>query len=419
MTKYPILHLTTRETKKPYIPPPPPPAKYEEAVGWARIEEGYKQALRGKRKYTREAVNYDLLSELNNVELWRALKAIEVRPDPAQRQKEYRPGKYRHKTITEPKTRSLHIPQLRDKIVQLTIHEELQSIFRPVFVNRSFACQYGKGPIRAAFNVQHDMRVARMKWGEDAAVIKLDVKKYFYSIDRQVLKQLLAKRFKKLKKKRPELYEDLLRFYRLLCKVIDSSPEGETGIPLGNVSSQDFANIVLNEVDQFCIRFLGAKLYTRYMDDIIIIAPNKETAREWLAKIRQFIKEKLHLDLNSKTKIFYLRQGVNAYGYKIKATHLELRTTSKRREKRRVKAMIAKLREGKKTRKEIQQEVNSWLGFARWASAYNLAKKIFAPYRFIQVEGVLPYGAISRNRAARRVLQQRNNPQAARQAVAA
>lgn len=145
------------------IPPPPPPAKYEDAVGWERIEDGYKQALRGKRKYTREAVTYDLLSEVNNVELWRALKAIKARPDPAQRQKEYRPGPYRHKTITEPKTRSLNIPQLRDKIVQLAIHEELQSIFRPVFVDRSFACQYGKGPIRAAFNVQHDMRVARMK----------------------------------------------------------------------------------------------------------------------------------------------------------------------------------------------------------------------------------------------------------------
>ena len=418
MTKYPILHLTTRETKKPYIPPPPPPAKYEEAVGWARIEEGYKQALRGKRKYTREAVTYDLLSELNNVELWRALKAIGPRPDPSQRQKEYRPGPYRHKTITEPKTRSLHIPQLRDKIVQLTIHEELQSIYRPVFVNRSFACQYGKGPIRAAFNVQHDMRVARMKWGDEAAVIKIDVKKFFYSIDRQVLKRLLAKRFKKLRKKHPERYEDLLRFYRLLCKVIDSSPEGETGIPLGNVSSQDFANIVLNEVDQFCIRFLGAKLYTRYMDDIIIIAPTKETAREWLAKIRQFIKEKLHLDLNSKTKIFYTRQGVNAYGYKIKATHLELRTTSKRKEKRRVKAMIAKLREGKKTRREMQQEVNSWLGFARWASAYNLAKKIFAPYRFIKPEGELPYGAISRPRQARRILQQRYDTEKAHKALA-
>ena len=118
-------------------------------------------------------------------------------------------------------------------------------------------------------------------------------------------------------------------------------------------------------------------------------------------------------------KIFYMRQGVNAYGYKIKATHLELRTESKRKEKRKVKAMIAKLREGKKTRKEIQQEVNSWLGFARWASAYNLAKKIFAPYRFIKPEGELPYGAISRSRQARRVLQQRLNSQKAHKTLAA
>ena len=131
---------------------------------------------------------------------------------------------------------------------------------------------YGKGPIRAAFNVQHDMRVARMKWGDEATVIKIDVRKFFYSIDRSVLKQIIAKRFKKLKKKYPEKYEDFLRFYRLLCKVIDSSPEGERGIPLGNVSSQDFANIYLNELDQFCIRFLGATLYTRYMDDVVIIA---------------------------------------------------------------------------------------------------------------------------------------------------
>ena len=235
----------------------------------------------------------------------------------------------------------------------------------------------------------------------------LDLKMPDYSIDRQVLKKIIAKRFKKLKKKYPDKYEDFLRFYRLLCKVIDSSPEGETGIPLGNVSSQDFANIYLNELDQYCIRFLGAKLYTRYMDDIVIIAPNKEIAREWLAKIKVFLQEMLRLETNQKTKIFYVRQGVNAYGFKIKATHLLLRTESKRKEKRRIKAMIKKLKEGKITKKEIVQAVNSWLGFARWACAYNLAKKIFAPYRFIKTEGELPYGAISRNRQARRVLQQR------------
>ena len=226
--------------------------------------------MRGSRKFTREAVLYDLYSEVNNVRLWRDLKKIEKTRQAGV--SEYTPGKYRHRIIVEPKERSLHIPPLRDKIVQLVIHQELQTLFRPVFVNRSFACMYGKGPIRAAFNVQHDMRVARMKWGDEATVIKIDVRKFFYSIDRSVLKQIIAKRFKKLKKKYPEKYEDFLRFYRLLCKVIDSSPEGERGIPLGNVSSQDFANIYLNELDQFCIRFLGATLYTRYMDDVVIIA---------------------------------------------------------------------------------------------------------------------------------------------------
>ena len=382
MTKFPLLIYNTKNTKCPAIAPPAPPSRYEDIVGWPMVEKGYKNALRGQRKFTREAVRYDLFSEINNVGLWRELNNIGVRYNPDQ--KEYGPGKYRHRIITEPKTRSLHIPPLRDKIVQLLTHEELQNLYRPVFVDRSFACMYGKGPIRAALNVQHDMRVARMKWGDETAVIKIDVKKFFYSIDRSVLKKLLAKRFKKLRKKHPDLYQDFLRFYRLLCKMIDSSPEGETGIPLGNVTSQDFANIYLNELDQFCIRFLGVKLYTRYMDDIIIIAPNKEIAREWLAKIKVFLKERLHLDTNDKTKIFYVRQGVNAYGFKIKATHLLLRTESKRREKRRIKAMIAKLKEGKITQKEIVQAVNSWLGYARWACAYNLAKKIFAPYRFIK-----------------------------------
>ncbi|WP_419000968.1 hypothetical protein, partial [Alistipes finegoldii] len=84
-----------------------------------------------------------------------------------------------------------------------------------------------------------------------------------------------------------------------------------------------------------------------------------------------------------------------------------------------IKRMMEKLQEGTITKAAIVQSVNSWLGFARWACAYNLAKKIFAPYRFIKTEGEIPYGAISRNRQARRILQQRRNSQAAHKAVAA
>lgn len=420
MTKFPSLVKVNKTLRHPDIPPIMPPAPYEEVVGYKRLDAQYDNALRGPRKYTREAVLYDLYREKNNVDLWRELKRVQPRPNPRPnpRAPEYSPGPYHYRRITEPKERDLNIPALRDKVVQLLIHQELQNIYRPVFVKGSYACQYGRGPIRAALDVQHDMRVARMLYGDDAAVIKIDARKFFYSIDRLILKRILKKRFKKLKKKHPELYEDLLRFYRLLCKVIDSSPEGETGIPLGNVSSQDFANIYMNELDQYCVRFLGVKFFRRYNDDIVIIAPNKETAREWLAKIKQFLAERLHLETNKKTKIFFVRQGVNAFGYKIKATHMTVRTESKRREKRRIRAMIRKLKAGKVSQKYVIQAAHSWLGFARWASAYNLAKKIFGPYRFIKTEGALPYGAISRNRQARRILQQRLDSASAHEAVA-
>lgn len=407
MAKFPQLVKTAKAVKHPDVPPIMPPSSFEDVVGFDRIESSYETTLRGQRKYTREAVNYDLYRERNNVLLWRELRSSQ-----------YRPGQYHFAVVTEPKRRDLSIPQLRDKVVQNVIHIELQNLFRPVFVKGSFACQYGRGPIRAALKVQHDLRTARLKWGDDTTIIKLDVRKFFYSIDRTVLKEALAKRFKKLKRKYPERYPDFLKFYALLCSVIDSSPEGERGIPLGNVSSQDFANIYLNELDQFCVRYLGARYYTRYMDDVVIVAPDKPTARSWLLQIKRFLTERLHLDTNEKTKIFGIRQGVNAFGYKIKATHMTIRTESKRAEKRRAKRMAEKVRSGEMTETAMSEAVNSWLGFARWASSYKLARKILEPYKFITAEGDLPYGSISRHRQARRILQQRVDHGKANKAVA-
>ena len=105
MTKFPFCTKTPRTLKQPPIPPTMPPSKYEDVVGWPMIEASYKQALRGHRKFSREAVCYDLLSEVNNVELWSDLKKIE-RPQPGRR--EYSPGPYRHRTITEPNQRASH-----------------------------------------------------------------------------------------------------------------------------------------------------------------------------------------------------------------------------------------------------------------------------------------------------------------------
>lgn len=272
----------------------------------------------------------------------------------------------------------------RDKIVQFAVHTVLQEVYRPVFISTTYACLEGRGTHRAVKNVQHDMRLCKWQHGE-GWVVKIDVKKFFYSINRDILKKVLRKKVKDEK------------MLDILDQIIDSSPEGEKGIPLGNVTSQDFANIYMNELDQFVKRFLGIKWYTRYMDDVIIIVPTKHKAKEILEKVKVFLKERLDLETNKKTKIFPLDQGINAYGFKIWITHLLVRDSSKRAMKRRIKAMHQKVKEDTMTRKEVQQSVNSWLGHARHSNSFNLCKKIFKKYPYIKTEGEMKFGNLLRN----------------------
>lgn len=294
-------------------------------------------------------------------------------------------GNYIRFKVYEPKERMVSAPKIRDKIVQFAVHNILQDVYMPVFINTSYACLEGRGTHKAVDNVQHNMRLCRWKYG-DGWILKMDVKKFFYSINRDILKKLLRKKIKD---------DDMLW---LLDKIIDSSPEGEKGIPLGNVTSQDFANIYLNEVDQFVKRYLGIKWYTRYMDDIVIVARTKKEAQECLRKIEWFLKEKLDLETNKKTKIFPIAQGVNAYGYKIWTTHKLLRNQSKRAMKRRIKAMDRKINDKIIDKKAVIQAVNSWLGHARHSNSYNLCKKIFEKYPYIKVEKEGDYfGRIFRN----------------------
>lgn len=346
---------------------------YQKVYDFNNIRLSYKQILKGNKKFKNDTIIFDMCRERNLLKLWRELK-----------NKEYQVGEYLRFKVFEPKERLVSAPRARDKIVQFAVHNVLQEVYEPVFIKTSFACLKNKGTHKAVENVQHDMRVCKWKHG-GGWIIKIDVKKFFYSIDRDILKKLLRKKITD---------PDMLW---ILDLIIDSSPEGEKGIPLGNVTSQDFANIYLNEVDQFCKRYLGIKYYTRYMDDIVIVTPTKEEAQEHLKKITKFLNEKLNLETNSKTKIFPLEQGVNAYGFKVWTTHRLLRDQSKRAMKRRIKVMDAKLKRGEIKEKDVQQTVNSWLGHARHSNSYNLAKKIFKNYPYIKVEGEMKFGRISRN----------------------
>jgi len=335
---------------------------YNKVIDYKNIEFSYKNTQKGCRKLRKDTIIFDMCRERNLVQLWREL-----------RYKTYNTGDYIRFKVYEPKERMVSAPRIRDKVVQFAVHNVLQEVYMPVFINTSYACLKDRGTHKAVDDVQHNMRLCKWKHG-DGWVLKMDVKKFFYSINREILKKILRKKIKD---------KDMLW---ILDKIIDSSPEGVKGIPLGNVTSQDFANIYLNEVDQYAKRYLGIKWYTRYMDDIIIITHTKEEAQKHLERIKWFLNEKLDLQTNSKTKIFPINQGVNAYGYKIWTTHKFLRDQSKRAMKRRIKAMDRKIKDGLIDEKMVMQAVNSWLGHARHSNSYNLCKKIFKNYPYIEIE---------------------------------
>ena len=335
---------------------------FEKAIDYNNLKESYKRTQFGKRKYKKEAILFDMARERNLVKLWRELK-----------NETYIPSDYIEFKVYEPKERIINAPKIRDKIVQFSVHTVLQDVYYSKFINSSYACLEGRGTHRAVNKVQHNIRHCKWKNG-GGWILKMDVAKFFYSINRDILKRIIRKKIKDKK------------FLVLLDKIIDSSPEGEKGIPLGNVTSQDFANIYLNEVDQYAKRYLGLKYYVRYMDDIIIVVPTKEEAQDARDKIIKFLDEKLDLKTNNKTKIFPIEQGVNAYGFKIFTTHKLVRNSTKSAMKRRIKAMDRKIQSGEISEKYVQNCVSSWLGHARHSNSYNLSKKIFNKYKYIQVE---------------------------------
>ena len=414
MAKYPILIKKHNKIKKPPIPRYDPRVRYNEIFSLPVLKRCFHLTTRGHRRLCTTAWNFYQYDMANLENLHGRLMRIGITPY-RDAPDAYRIGPYHHRTIYEPKERSLHIPELQDKVVQLASHNALQRIFCPTYSSRSYSCLIGKGQIRAALDTMHNLRCAHEKWGNAAEIIRIDVRKFFYSIDRDVLKSIVRRRLSRLSCKYPDYREDYLRLYNLFTRIIDSSPEGERGIPLGNVTSQDFANIYMNEVDTFCIRYLKVKYYTRYADDIVIVAPNKDTAREWKSQIVAYLEKHLHLAVNEKTEIFPIRQGVNAFGYKIKATHMLIRDNSKKAMKRKLKHFNCELSEalhdnpdevypyvvfprGADVLTACRQSIGAWVGFSRWACAYKLVEQFREKYPGLPIftKTKLPFGMFCR-----------------------
>ncbi len=335
---------------------------FDRIVDEENIYDAYKQSLKGKGKYKNNAMKFALDETYNLRELRRSLI-----------DETYQFDGYEEFPVFEPKERIINAPFYKDKIVQLAINNILKELYNSTFIYDSYACIDDKGTHKCVDRIQHLMRKAKWKYGDGTYVIKGDIKKFFYSIDRDVLKILLPKKIK------------CKKTLRLLFKIIDSADIIDLlGLPLGNTLSQICANIYMNELDQFCKRKLGLKYYVRYMDDFFIFVESKDEADRVLKLVREFVEEKLHLKLNKdKTKAFPLAQGLNAIGYKIYVTHRLLRNDSKKNIKRKIKAMPHLILEGKLTVEKAEQILNSWKGHAEHANSHNFIQGLISEHDFL------------------------------------
>ena len=266
-----------------------------------------------------------------------------------------------------------------DRIVQWSLYQYLMPVYDRLFIEDSYACRKGKGSHRAAARLQYWMQQVSRKPGPGWYYLKLDISKYFYRVHHEKLLAILERRIKD-----PEM----MAFIR---GVVNSRaepfglPRGRTpqntppeewlydvGMPIGNLTSQLFANIYLNELDQYCKHSLKIHFYIRYMDDVIILGPDKEALHRWKADIEIFLLRELALDLNDKTSIRPVRQGVEFVGVRIWPTHMKLRKSTVGRMKREVRAISARYAAGEMSRAEFERHAASIRGLLNHTESESL-----------------------------------------------
>lgn len=291
----------------------------------------------------------------------------------------YRPGKYRQFYVYEPKPRLISASPYRDRVVHQAFCHVVEPIFESRFIHDSYACREGKGTHRALNRCQ---KFARR--GENSYVLKCDIQHYFPSIDHGKLYQIFARRIRDQ------------RILQLAKVIIDSanglrltlSGQGENtvkgvGIPIGNLTSQFFANVYLNELDYFVKFDLREKSYLRYMDDFLVFGRDKGSLHQVKKEIARFLGDSLGLHLHTnKSTVFPVKSGVDFCGFCIFPYYRKLRKANVKVFVERIKKLRDAFSRGEIGIKQISDSVMAWVAHASHGNTYSLRKKLFSNIAF-------------------------------------
>jgi retron-type reverse transcriptase len=262
----------------------------------------------------------------------------------ALREGTYKPGPYNRFLIKDPKERVISAPSIRDRVVHHTLLNQYDPVFDDHLIHDCYACRKNKGTKRAVLRAFHFSRAFRASPGY---FLKLDVRKYFDSIDHRVLKDLLAKIIKD--KKALEL------FYT----IIDSNmPVSNKGLPIGNLTSQYFANHYLSAFDHHVKEQLRIKRYVRYMDDMLFFSESKSRLKDLYAVSVSYMQDRLRLVLKPPI-VSSVKNGAPFLGFLIKPKGIYLQRKLKNRYKSRLLEIDHALKHGLLDEPEAGRRIES------------------------------------------------------------
>jgi RNA-directed DNA polymerase len=267
----------------------------------------------------------------------------------------YKHGNYQAFNISDPKPRNIHKASVRDRLLHHAIYRILYPFFDRTFISDSFSCRLNKGTHKSINRFRSFAYKASKNNTKTCWVLKCDIKKFFANIDHRILIEILSEYISDKK--------ILCLLGRVICSF--SSASKEVGLPLGNLTSQLFVNVYMNEFDRFVKHKLKAKYYVRYADDFVVLSEDKKWLENQIQLIKDFLSENLKLDLHpDKVFIKTLYSGVDFLGWIHFPNHRIVRTVTKRK-------IIKIIRENQNL-----ETINSYLGLIKHGNSYKIGQLI-------------------------------------------
>jgi retron-type reverse transcriptase len=312
---------------------------YEDLISIENLLLAWQEFIKGKRnKKDVQIFQFSLMD--NIIQLHNDLK-----------NKTYKHGGYKQFKINDPKPRTIHKATVRDRLLHHAVYRTLYPFYDKTFIVDSFSCRDGKGTHKAINRFKEFSNIVSKNNTKTCWILKCDIRKFFASVDQNILISILEERI--TDKDIINLLKEIITSFKL------------NGLPLGNLTSQLFANVYLNELDQLVKHKLKAKYYVRYADDFCFLSQDKKQLESLIPEINIFLETKLKLQLHpDKVFIKTLSSGVDFLGWVNFTDHRVLRTKTKKRMLKSLKISLS------------LKTANSYLGLLKHGDSHKIKNNI-------------------------------------------